>query len=422
MVRLHGGTILTPLPSCSTSKRDTGTNQAVPLLDISRDNAPLAGEMAAAVANVCESGWFVLGPECEKLEQSVAQLCGTEHAIGCASGSDALLLALMALEIGPGDEVIVPSFTFFATASAVWRLGAKVVFADIDPTTFNIDPSAVIARVTPRTKAIIPVHLFGQCADIDALSAIAGRHGIALIEDAAQAIGAQFNGRVAGSLSDIGCFSFYPTKNLGGCGDGGMLTTNDDQLARRLRLLRGHGMEPRYFHQEVGIASRLGAFQAAALNVKLPYLDRWTTQRRENAMRYHQMFAAEKLDRNLTLPVADSRCKHVWNQFTIRLPQELRDALRQGLAERNIGCEIYYPIPLHRQECFASLGYEEGSLPETERAAAEVLSLPIFPGLTEAEQRRVVEAISDVLSDKTALPSLPMIKSWDDAPQQKRIA
>ncbi|MGD0517374.1 MAG: DegT/DnrJ/EryC1/StrS family aminotransferase [Thermoguttaceae bacterium] len=369
--------------------------KGVPLLDLGRQHHPILDELAAALRRVCQSGAFVLGPEVKNLEQAVASYCRVKHAVGCASGSDALLLALMACDVGPGDEVILPSFTFFATASAATRLGAKPVFADIDPLTFNIDPVAVGPLITPATKAIIPVHLFGQCADMDALNRLADAAKTPMIEDAAQAIGAEWEGRRAGSLGAIGCISFYPTKNLGGAGDGGMLTTDDDALAERLRLLRQHGMNPRYYHKVVGINSRLDSFQAAVLNVKLPYLDEWTALRQANAARYEELFIGAGLDRVLTLPRALANCRHVWNQYVIRVPDGRRDTLRESLAKAKIGAEIYYPLGLHDQECFRYLGYKPGDLPETDRAAREVLALPIFPELTAEEQQLVVARIAD---------------------------
>lgn len=365
----------------------------VPLLDLGRQHAPLREQIVAALARVCDSGAFVLGPEVKQLEQNVADYCRVRHAIGCASGSDALLLALMAVGVGPGDEVILPSFTFFATAGAVVRLGAKPVFADIEPATFNINPKEVERLIGPRTKAILPVHLFGQCADMEAIGQVAHAANVPVIEDAAQAIGAEFAGRRAGSIGQIGCFSFYPTKNLGGAGDGGMLTTNQDDLAHKLRLLRVHGMEPRYYHQLVGINSRLDSLQAAFLNVKFPYLESWAEQRAANARQYAELFAEAGLNRLLTLPHEADNRRHVWNQYVIRVPDGKRDALRAFLAEAKIGTEVYYPLGLHAQECFRHLGYAPGDLPETDRAAREVLALPIFPGLTVAEQRWVVERI-----------------------------
>jgi dTDP-4-amino-4,6-dideoxygalactose transaminase len=277
----------------------------------------------------------------------------------------------------------------------VWRLGARIVFADIDPVTYNIDPRTVAQAITPATKAVIPVHLFGQCADMDPLCELAARHDLTVIEDAAQAIGARYHGRPAGSLGTCGCFSFYPTKNLGGCGDGGMLTTSDDELAQRLRLLRGHGMHPRYCHHVVGINSRLDAFQAAALRVKLPHLAARTERRREIATRYRQYFTDAGLDRLIQLPTSAVGCDHVWNQYTIRIPNDQREPLRRHLSDHGIGSEVYYPVPLHLQPCFHSLGYREGSLPHTEQAARDVLSLPVFPTLTNRQQQAVVARIAD---------------------------
>jgi dTDP-4-amino-4,6-dideoxygalactose transaminase len=378
----------------STSRKEPPLPTVVPLLDVNRGYIPLRDELLSAITRVCDSGQFVLGPEVQELEQNVARYCGVEHAIACASGSDALLLALMAHGVGRGDQVVVPSFTFFATASAAWRLGATPVFVDIDPETMNLSPAAVEAAIAPSTKAIIPVHLFGQCAEMAPILETARWHGIAVVEDAAQAIGAQYRGQFAGAIGDIGCLSFYPTKNLGGFGDGGMLTTRSAELASRLNLLRGHGMRPRYFHREVGINSRLDSVQAAALNVKLRYLDAWTQQRRVNARRYQELFLAAKLDSELCIPAEAPDRRHVWNQFTIRVPNGARNRLREHLTQAGVGSEIYYPLPLHLQDCFRGLGYREGSLPETERAAAEVLSLPIFPELTPQEQEAVVTAIA----------------------------
>jgi len=381
---------------------------AVPLLDVQRHYVPLRDEIHAAIGRVCDSGRFVLGPDCERLEQSIAKYTRTKHAIACASGSDALLLALMALDIGPGDEVILPSYTFFATASAVWRLGALPVFVDIDPATYNLCSRSCASRITRATKAIIPVHLFGQCAEMDEIRDLARKHGITIVEDACQAIGAEYRGGPAGSLGDVACFSFYPTKNLGGFGDGGMLTTNSDDLAGRLRLLRGHGMEPRYYHQVVGINSRLDSLQAAVLNVKLPHLDHWAERRRANAKYYSQLFHEIGLDRMLTLPTTAPECMHVWNQYTIRVPDGGRDALRQRLAEVKVGTEIYYPVPLHLQACFRSLGYAEGSLPASERAACETLALPIFPELLTAEIETVVYRIAEFFGIQRPLVAAPV--------------
>lgn len=366
----------------------------IPLIDTARQYAEIKEELRIAIDRVCESGRFVLGPDCAELERNVADYCGAEAAVGCASGSDALLLALMACDIGPGDEVIVPSYTFFATASAVWRLGATPVFVDIDPRTYNLDPELIPSRITQATRAIIPVHLYGQCADMDAINRYAQTYGLAVIEDAAQAIGAEYHGRRAGSLGDIGTFSFYPTKNLGACGDAGMLTSNRADLVDKLRMLHVHGMRRRYYHEVIGINSRLDSLQAAVLNVKLPHLERWTEARRENARIYAELFRRCGLDEVLGLPQEASGRRHVWNQYVIRVPGGRRDALREHLAQHQIGSEIYYPVPLHLQECFQSLKWEQGSLPETERAAAETLALPIFPELTRDEQTQVVAAVA----------------------------
>lgn len=374
----------------------------VPLLDVNRGNAPLREEFIEALTKVVDSGRFLFGPDVQQLERSVAERCEVKHAIACASGSDALLLALLALDIGDYDEVIVPSFTFFATASAVTRVGATPVFVDIEPATFNLDPACVKAAITSRTKAIIPVHLFGQCADMTTIMGIANEHNVPVIEDAAQAIDAKHGGQPAGSMGAIGCLSFYPTKNLGGMGDGGMLTTNDDLLAEKLRLFAAHGMNPRYHHKVIGINSRLDTLQAAVLNVKLKHLTEWSAARTANAMRYHEGISSSNLFHTLGLPIALQGNEHVWNQYTVRIPNGQRNVVKQRLADVGVGSEVYYPIPLHQQECFRSLGYRTGSLPETERAAAEVLSLPIFPELTADEQQTVIARLDEVLQPARA--------------------
>ncbi|MBX7164715.1 MAG: DegT/DnrJ/EryC1/StrS family aminotransferase [Pirellulales bacterium] len=366
----------------------------VPFFDIGRQHAALRGEILAALTRVYDSSQFVLGPDIARLETALAGYCHARHAIACASGSDALLLALMHYQVGPGDEVLLPSFTFFATAGAVSRLGARPIFVDIEPTGFNLDPAQLEASISPRTKAIIPVHLYGQCADMSAILAIAGRHGVPVIEDACQAIGAEIGSRRAGSLGAINCFSFYPSKNLGGLGDGGFMTTDDDEIAARLRMLRVHGEKVRYHHSLVGINSRLDTFQAAALEVKLPHLDRWIEARRENARRYQALFADCGLDAKLGLPVELPGHRHTWNQYVVRVPQGRRDALREHLAKAKIGTQIYYPVPLDQQECFCELGYLAGALPETARAAQETLALPIFPELRVDEQEFVVQQIA----------------------------
>lgn len=358
---------------------------------------PLLGDRELAyVTDALQAGEVSsIGSYVRRFEEAYAVHCGVRHALATSNGTTALHLALMASGVGPGDEVIVPSFTFFATASAVTRLGARLVFVDIEPASYNLDAAQVAAAITAKTRAIIPVHLFGQCAAMDALCELAKSNAIAVVEDAAQAIGARYLGRPAGSWGDVGCFSFYPTKNLGGCGDGGMLTTSKSELAERLRLLAAHGMSPRYCHQVVGINSRLDSIQAAALAVKFSGLEQRTSQRRANASRYQQLFVETGLDQVLGLPQEQEGCHHVWNQYTVRVPDENRDVLRAALASGDIGTEVYYPIPLHLQECFEFVGCREGSLPETERAAKEVLSLPVFPGLTGEEQQAVVGRIAD---------------------------
>ena len=370
----------------------------VPLLDVPRGNAPLRDEILAAITIVVDSGRFLFGPDVQKLEAECARRSGTKHGVGCASGSDALLLSLMALDIKPGDEVICPSFTFFATASPVSRLGATPVFVDIDPVTFNIDPAALEAAITPNTKAVIPVHLFGQCADMPRIMEICNRTGLAVIEDAAQAIGANIEGRVAGSWGQVGCISFYPTKNLGGFGDGGMLVTNDTDFENRLRLFAGHGMRPRYHHQVIGINSRLDTIQAAALNVKMKHLESANIARQKNAQLYTALFDDAGLETDIVVPHAIYGTGHVWNQYTIRVKNGQRDSLKEFLAERNIGAEIYYPIPVHAQECYQTCPSVDMDLTETNRAADEVLSLPIFPELEEAEIHAVVAGVSSFYS------------------------
>lgn len=366
----------------------------VPLLDLKEQNAALRPQIEAALGRVLDTNGFILGGEVAELECELAGYCGTKYAIGCASGSDAILLALMALDIGPGDEVITTPYSFFATVSSITRLGAVPVFVDIDPATYNLDPALIESKITPRTKAIELVHLYGQCSDMAALTAISEKYGIPLVEDAAQAIGAEENGVRAGAMSAVGCFSFYPSKNLGGMGDGGFVTTNDDAIAKKLLALRVHGSEERYYHKYVGLNSRLDGFQGAVLRVKLPHLDRWTDARRANAENYRQLFTDAGLTEQIGLPVERGNAKHIYNQYVIRVPK-YRDALRAHLTEKGIGTDIYYPVPLHLQECFAYLGYTEGDLPESEKAARETLALPIFPELRPEQQAYVVETIAE---------------------------
>jgi dTDP-4-amino-4,6-dideoxygalactose transaminase len=365
----------------------------VPLLDLQAQYRPLRTEILAAIERVCDSQRFIMGPEITALEGEMAGMLGVRHAIAVSSGTDALLLALMALEIRPGDEVITPTYSFFATAGAVARLGARPVLVDIDEATFNIDVAQAVAAITPRTRAIIPVHLFGLSADMDPLIDAASRAKIPIVEDAAQAIGATYKSRRLGSLGAFGCFSFFPSKNLGAFGDAGLLTAMDDGLAKRARLLRTHGMEPRYYHHLVGANFRMDALQAAILRVKAPHLEKWTDGRRANAERYRALFRDAGLLDRVTLPPEPADRRHIYNQFVIRTAD--RDGLRAHLDERGIGTEIYYPVPFHLQPCFADLGCGPGDFPKAERAAADSLALPIYSELTVAQQEAVVGAIGE---------------------------
>jgi len=362
----------------------------VPLLDLHAQYSPLRSALLDAVTRVCDSQRFIGGPEVEGLERDLEAYLQTPHALGMSSGTDALVAALMALNIGPGDEVITPTYSFFATAGSVARLGATPVLVDIDADTFNMNAAATAAAITPRTKAIIPVHLFGQSADLAPILAAAKPKNIPVIEDAAQAIGCEYHGRPVGSWGAVGCFSFFPSKNLGGFGDGGLVTSTDDVLARRLKLIRNHGMEPKYYHHLVGANFRLDALQAAVLRVKLPYLAGWSDARRTNAARYRALFADAGLS-HVTLPVEAANRNHIYNQFVVRVSD--RDALKSHLDGAGIGTEVYYPVPFHLQECFADLGYQPGAFPVAEAAALSSLALPIYPELTEAQQAAVVAAI-----------------------------
>jgi dTDP-4-amino-4,6-dideoxygalactose transaminase len=366
---------------------------AVPLLDLTAQYTPIRQQILDAITRVCDSQYFVMGPEVEGLERELSAMLEVKHAIGVSSGTDALLLALMALGIGPGDEVITPTYSFFATAGCVSRLGATPVLVDIDPVTFNAAPAAIAAAVTPRTRAIIPVHLYGLVSDMEAIAAVAATAGVPIIEDAAQAIGARRHGRQAGTFGTAGCLSFFPSKNLGAFGDGGLVTTNDDALAKEMRLLRNHGAEPKYYHSRIGGNFRLDALQAAVLRVKAPHLAAWTAARRRNADRYRTLFAEAGLGSTLTLPVEPEGSFHIYNQFVIRGPE--RDALRAHLTALKIGTEIYYPVPFHRQACFASLGAAMDRFPHADAAANTSLALPIYGELTDAQQREVVTAIAD---------------------------
>ena len=370
---------------------------SVPALNLKAQYETIRDEIEPVIKRVIESQMFVLGPEVEELEKELALYCGTARAVGCASGSDALLLPLMTLGIGPGDEVITTPYSFFATAGSIWRTGARPVFVDIEPDTYNIDPERIAAAVTPRTKAIIPVHLYGQAADMDPIMAIAAQHSLHVIEDAAQAIGAVYNGKRVGGLGHIAAFSFYPSKNLGGFGDGGLMTTDDPVIARSLARLRVHGMEPKYHHHEVGFNSRLDALQAAILRVKLRRLDGWTLDRRQAAARYQSLFEAHGLTEWVGLPREREGLVSVFNQYVIRVPGSMRDPLREALTARQIGTEIYYPVPLHLQPCFASLGHKPGDFPHSEAAARETLALPIYPELTDEQQHFVVGSIRQFL-------------------------
>jgi dTDP-4-amino-4,6-dideoxygalactose transaminase len=367
----------------------------IPMLDLKAQHELIAKEIEAAARAVLDDQKFILGPEVQALERELAAYCGCEHAIGCASGSDALLLALMALGIGEGDEVITTPFSFFATAGSIVRLGARPVFVDIDYSTFNIDPGAIESAITEKTRAILPVHLFGQCAEMESINAIASKWGLPVIEDAAQAIGAGYKRNRAGNLGLMAAFSFYPSKNLGGAGDGGMITTNDSEIAGKLRSLRTHGAKNKYYHEQVGLNSRLDSLQAAILRVKFKHLDRWAEGRRANAERYRNLFRDAGLvdGGSIELPLETGKGTHVYNQFVIRAKR--RDHLQSYMKERGIGTEVYYPLPLHLQPCFSALGLSRGDLPVSELASAEALALPIYPELGEAAQEYIVSTISD---------------------------
>lgn len=371
----------------------TPAAHAVPLLDLQAQYGPIRDEVLAAITRVCDSQRFIMGPEVAGLEQELAALIGVEHAVAVSSGTDALLLALMALGIGPGDEVITTTYSFFATAGAVVRLGARPVLVDIDPVTYNIDTAALDAALTPRTRAILPVHLFGLCADMDPVLAVAARAGIPVIEDAAQAIGSSYHGRPAGGMGAFGCFSFFPSKNLGAFGDAGLVTTNDAALAKRAQLLRMHGMEPKYYHHLVGGNFRMDALQAAVLRVKAPHLAAWTDARRRNAARYVELFREAGLADSVVLPVEPAHQRHIYNQFVIRVPH--RDGLKAFLDSMHIGNEIYYPVPFHLQPCFAALGYVAGAFPHAELAADQTIAIPIYSELSLGQQQRVVSAIAE---------------------------
>jgi dTDP-4-amino-4,6-dideoxygalactose transaminase len=368
----------------------------VPLLDLEAQYRPIRDEVLAAVTRVCDSQRFIQGPEVEGLERELAAALGVGHAIGVSSGTDALLVAMMAIGVGAGDEVITSTYSFFATAGCISRLGATPRFVDIDPATYNLVPAAVRAAVSPRTKAIIPVHLYGLCADMDPLLGIAREASVPVIEDACQAIGANYKGRRAGAMGTAGCFSFFPSKNLGAFGDGGLVTTNDGALASEVRRLRNHGSETKYYHEEIGGNFRLDALQAAVLRVKLPHLARWTRMRRENAATYRRLFASLLPGAPVVLPIEVEDCFHIYNQFVVRVPD--RDRVRAFLTEHGIGTEVYYPVPFHLQQCFAALGYRRGDFPQAESAAASTIALPIYGELTDEQQETVVRTLGEALA------------------------
>jgi dTDP-4-amino-4,6-dideoxygalactose transaminase len=378
--------------------QDYATVMRVPLLDLQAQYQPLRDELLAAISRVCDSQHFILGPEVETLETELARELDVQHTIGVSSGTDALLVAMMALDIGPGDEVITSAYSFFATGGCVARLGATPVFVDIDSSTFALDPRAVAAAITPRTRAIIPVHLYGLCADMDPLLDVASRAGLPLIEDACQAIGATYRGRQAGGMGTLGCFSFFPSKNLGAFGDGGLVTTNDAALAAKVRLLRSHGAEPKYYHARIGGNFRLDAIQAAVLRVKLPHLRLWSEKRRANADRYDELFREHGLETCVRLPIRPNDRTHIFNQYVVRVAD--RDRVRTELKELGIGTEVYYPVPLHLQECFADLGGMSGSCPRAEAAARDSLALPIYGELSYDQQVAVVRALREVLVER----------------------
>jgi len=369
----------------------------VPLLDLKTQYTSIKAEVDAAIAEVLGSQHFILGPKVEQLEKAIAAYSRCTHAIGMSSGSDALLACLMAENIGPGDEVITTPYTFFATVGAISRLGATPVFVDIDPVTYNLDVSQLPLKVTDKTRAIIPVHLYGQMADMDVVMRVADEHGLVVIEDAAQAIGAEYKGRRAGSIGQYGCFSFFPSKNLGAAGDGGMVVTNDAERADKLRCLRAHGSNPKYYHRVVGGNFRLDAIQAAIVSAKLPHLDGWTSARQRNANRYDQLFAEAGLPVGLPTVVTD---RHIFNQYVVRASG--RDELQAFLRKKGVGTEVYYPVPMHVQDCFAYLGYTAGDFPESERAAKETLALPVHPELTEPQARFVVACVGEFVEASPA--------------------
>jgi dTDP-4-amino-4,6-dideoxygalactose transaminase len=374
----------------------------IPMLDLKAQYLALKPELDAAVMRVVESQHFINGPDVDALEQEVAQYCRTNYCIGVSSGSDALLVALMALDVGPGDEVITTPYTFFATAGAIVRLGAKPVFVDIDPATFNIDPKGIESKVTARTKAIMPVHLFGQCAEMDPIMAVANKHHLAVIEDAAQAIGSEYKGRRAGSIGTVGCYSFFPSKNLGCFGDGGAVVTKDRALAEKIKLLRGHGSHPKYYHKVVGGNFRLDTIHAAVLRVKLKHLDSWSQARQQGAAYYTGTLTKYGLQGHSVISPKVVQSRHIFNQYVVRC--EDREGIREHLKKDKITTEVYYPVPMHLQECFASLGHKSGEFPESERAALTTLALPMFPELPNSQRERVIRSMAAYYEDISLVP------------------
>lgn len=372
----------------------------IPLLDLKAQYATIKDEVSAAIQEVLESQHFILGPKVEQCEKAIAAYSQCGFGVGVSSGSDALLACLMAENIGPGDEVITTPYTFFATVGAISRLGATPVFVDIDPATYNIDVNQIASKVTTKTRVIIPVHLFGQMADMDPIMAIAEKHGLVVIEDAAQAIGAEYKGRRAGSIGHYGCFSFFPSKNLGAIGDGGMIVTNDAQRAEKLKVLRGHGAKPKYYHRVVGGNFRLDAIHAAVVAAKLPHLDSWTEGRQRNAKRYDRLFREAGLP--VGLPAVTTN-RHIFNQFVIRSTS--RDQLQAFLKSKGVGSEVYYPVPMHIQDCFAYLGVKAGAFPESEKAAKESLAIPVYPELNDEQAEYVVEKIAEFAGAAASAPA-----------------
>lgn len=386
-----------PSPSSQPASSPATLPTGVPLCDLHSQYQELQPQIQEAVLRVLASGQVILGPEVSALEDEVAQYCGATHGVGCGSGTDALLLALVGAGVGPGDEVILPPFTFFATAGAVCRAGARPVFVDIDPVSYNIDPQRIEPAITSRTRVVLPVHLFGQTAEMEPIHRVAQKHGLTVIEDAAQSLGSEYRGVRSGSLGGAACLSFYPTKNLGAYGDAGMVVTSDPEWAKKMARLRVHGMEPRYYHRELGWNARLDAIHAAVLRVKLPHLEQWLGMRQSAAQRYDALIGEHHLDGVMQRPTVLPLRRHTFNQYVVRVEAELRDGLVRHLKAERIGCEIYYPVPLHVQECLAHLGYREGDFPNAEAACRTVVALPIFPEITEQQQCRVVQTCAAFL-------------------------